>query len=260
MPLEGPDVVLYEKRGNIAVITLNRAERMNTITPEVRERMQACWDAVNGDDEVWAAVFTAAGERAFCAGMDLRQVTESGRRVGGAATLPASAASVGTVPTWKPVVAAINGTCLGQGWALAMAGDVRISADTAEFGIPEVRWNLLGAGYQLDYVASLGLACELAMWGDRVSAQRAYEVGFVNRITSGSDLMPEAIRWAERVCENGPAAVRAMKQLIYRGRELGAEGAATLSRAFLQQLSGSEDAREGPRAFAEKRRPAWKLR
>jgi enoyl-CoA hydratase/carnithine racemase len=260
MPLEGPDVVLYEKRENIATITLNRPERMNTLTPETRERIQEAWDRVNADDEVWAVVFTAAGERAFCAGMDLRHTAETGRKVGAASGLPAATSSEGPVPTWKPVVVAINGACLGNGWSLAMAGDVRLAAENAEFGLPEVRWNLLGGGYQLEYVQSIAAACELALWGDRISAERAREIGFVNRVVPADQLLPEALRWAERVCENGPAAVRAMKQLIYRGRDLGREGQALLSRQFLQQLSGMEDTREGPRAFAEKRKPHWKLR
>jgi enoyl-CoA hydratase/carnithine racemase len=255
MPLTGPDTLLYTQDGPIVTITINRPERLNTITAELYDRLDDAWDRFQSDDSAWVAIITGAGERAFSAGADINEM--------GAAPPGQWRKRPPRVPinNWKPVIAAVNGLCLGAAWQQAMLADVRLAAEHAEFGIPEVRYNFLCTfGARAQYLATVGALCEAGMWGERLTARRAYEVGFVNRVLPAADLMPEARRWAERVCENGPLAVRAQKELIYRGLTMEWDQLDALGHARWAVLRVSEDTREAFRAFAEKRKPTWKGR
>lgn len=260
MPLTGPDVALYEKRGHAAIITMNRPERMNALGGGLPQRVQEHWHTANEDDDVWVVILTGTG-RAFCAGADLKDMNESGRPAGSGSIVATGPTPSTHVPTWKPTIAAVNGWCLAGGWSQAMSCDVRIAAESAQFGITEVKWNLpAGFGARLEYVASIGLACEILLWGQFHTAQRMYEVGFVNKVVPDAQLMEEAMHWADLVCINGPAAVRAHKQMIYMGRNMAVNELAQLGNALFRPISQMEDSREGPRAFVEKRTPQWKLR
>jgi enoyl-CoA hydratase len=260
MPLTGPDVALYEKRGHVGIITMNRPERMNALGGGLPERIQEHWNAVNEDDDVWAAILTGTG-RAFCAGADLKAMNESGRPAGSGSMVATGPTKGAAVPTWKPTIAAVNGWALAGGWSQAMSCDVRLAAESAQFGITEVKWNLpAGFGARLEYFISIGLANEVLLWGQFHTAQRMYEIGFVNKVVPDDQLMEEAMRWAELVCKNGPASVRAHKQMVYAGRDMGVGELAQFGNALFRPIALMEDSKEGPKAFVEKRSPEWKLR
>ena len=260
MPVEGPDVVLYEKKGHVGIITMNRPERMNSLGGGLPERVRECWAQVNRDDDVWVGILTGVG-RAFCAGADLRAANE--REVSGqiGTLVPSVVSPWAPVPTWKPTIAALNGFTLGGGFNVAMTCDIRIAADTVELGMPEGRWNRsAGFGARLEYFQTIGIACEMLMWGERISAQRAYEIGFVNKVVPVDKLMDTAMDYAEIVMEKAPASVRAHKQMIYHGRDMAVPQLEAYGQALFQPIRNMEDSREGPKAFVEKRKPVWQGR
>ena len=259
MPITGPDVVLMEKRGHIAYITLNRPERLNAISGELGNRLAECYDEFNQDESLWVSILTGTG-RAFSAGADLKDMNERGGPGGVTAVRRRPGLGSG-LDVWKPTIAAINGFALAGGWNLAQQCDIRIAADTAQFGITEVKWNL-PAGWCVDVprIIGLGHALEIVLVGDRISAQRAYEIGFVNRVVPADRLMDEATALAERICENGPMSVRMHKEILYRGTTLTKSEGQALGRHILAPLNWSEDSKEGPKAFVEKRKPQWKGR
>ncbi len=260
MPVDGPDVVLYEKKGHVGIITMNRPERMNSLGGGLPQRVQHFWEEVSKDDDVWCAILTGTG-RAFCAGADLKAAAE--REVSGevGSLIPSAVNPFKHVPTWKPTIAAINGFALGGGFHQAMTCDIRIPADTAELGMPEVRWNRsAGFGARLEYFQTIGIACEMLLWGERITAQRAYEIGFVNKVVPLDKLMEAAMEYAETVMDKAPASVRVHKQMIYFGRDMGIEALQAYGSALFQPVRNMEDSREGPKAFTEKRKPQWKFR
>jgi enoyl-CoA hydratase/carnithine racemase len=161
---------------------------------------------------------------------------------------------------WKPTIAAINGYAIAGGWIMAQDCDIRIAAEHAELGISEVMWNLPVSGVAcLTRQMHLQHALEVALWGDRrITAQRAYEMGWVNRVVPKERLMDEAMEWAERMLYLGPRAVRNIKQILYRGFYMPAMEGEAFGRALDQNLEGMEDSIEGPLAFAEKRKPQFK--
>ena len=254
------DPVLYEKRGKIALITLNRPERMNAVTQSLWDALDAALERYQRDDDAWAAVITGAG-RSFCAGADLAEVDRTG--LGDEVMeAPSRMYQLALGGIWKPVVAAINGYALAAGWWIAQACDVRIAAESAEFGIPEARWNL-----RADFVSDLtrlvgmGHALEIALWADRrLSAQRAYEIGFVNKVVPDAQLLDEALEWAQRATRLGPRSVSLIKQALYTQWGTPTDIGATAVRAAGAVLEGMEDTDEGPRAFLERREPRFKNR
>ncbi|MBM2825941.1 MAG: enoyl-CoA hydratase [Dehalococcoidia bacterium] len=267
MPVDGPDVVLYEKRGHVGIITMNRPERLNALGGGLPQRVRHFWDEINKDDEVWVGILTGVG-RSFCAGADLRAAAdrdaaaESGEATGESSFLvPSSVNPHSPVPSWKPTIAALNGFALGGGFHMAMTCDIRIAADTAEIGMPEVRWNRsAGFGARLEYFPTISIACEMLLWGERISAQRAYEIGFVNKVVPADKLMETAMEYADTVTDKAPASVRNHKMMIYNGRDMGIGALEAYGRALFGPIGRMEDSKEGARAFVEKRKPQWKLR
>lgn len=250
MPITGPDVVLYDKKERIVTITLNRPERLNAVSSEMKERLYDALVRFRDDDDARVAIVCGAG-RAFCAGMDLKE------RASG--TAPKR-----RVPTkldiWKPIIAAIQGYAIAGGWSIAMQCDIRIAAEDAEFGIAEARWNL-GASWVCDLTRQLhlGHALEIVLWGDsRITAQRGYEMGWINRVVPKERLMDEAMSWAERVLDMGPRAVKTLKEILYRGFYLPPEYANAWASVLQEDLADMEDTKEGVRAFVEKRKPHFK--
>ncbi|MBI4641311.1 MAG: enoyl-CoA hydratase/isomerase family protein [Candidatus Tectomicrobia bacterium] len=262
MPLRGSDVVLYEKKGRIAILTMNRPERMNALGGGMGERLAECWADFAEDENLWVAILTGTGERAFSAGADLRERAEAdaaGMTSRRRRPLPTLGAGL---ECWKPTIAAINGYAIAGGWMLAQRCDIRIAAEHAELGIAEARWNI-SAGWICDLTRIIGLghALEIVLWGDkRITAQRAYEIGFVNKVVSKEQLMDEAMSWAERMLELAPQAVRNFKEILYRGYHLTTEEGLALARHIERNLMGMEDSIEGPKAFSEKRKPVFKGR
>jgi len=269
MPITGPDILLYEKKDRIVTITLNRLERRNALSFELMERLADAWVRFRDDEDAWVAVVTGAGDQAFSAGADLVEMAEMAAR---GEKRPESHLpfhdnvrlfeAVFSPEIWKPIIAAINGYAVAGGWALAQACDIRIAAEHAEFGIAETRWNLPAAWVvPLTRQLTLAHALEIALWGDaRISAQRGYEMGWINKVVPKDDLMSEAMSWAERMLYLAPRCVSNLKQMIYRAHSLSPHEALAFGVALEQNLMEMEDTLEGVRAFAEKRKPEFKNR
>ncbi|MBI4497491.1 MAG: enoyl-CoA hydratase/isomerase family protein [Chloroflexi bacterium] len=260
-------VLKYETRenGRIVIMTMNRPERMNALGGGLSQAIAEGWERFAADDNAWVAIITGAGDRAFCAGADLKETSEI--RQGLRQTVPsrrqhwAYPLSEG-LNLWKPTIAAINGYAIAGGWMVAQQCDVRIAAEHAEMGIAEARWNM-GAGWIHDLTRQLHLqhALELVIWADaRITAQRAYEIGWVNKVVPKERLMDEALAWAERVLYLAPRAARNFKEILYRGYYMTPEMGRAFARALEQNLVGMQDSIEGPKAFAEKRKPVFQNR
>ena len=257
--------VLYEKKGHIAYITLNRPEARNAINREAWEGLTDAWISVRDDPEVWVGVVTGAGDKAFSAGADLKEMaifmmTPEDQRTG---SLVPEITPMRGLDVWKPFIAAINGIATGGGLELAMACDIRIAAETARLGLAEVTQALMpgmSGTQRLPRIIPFGKALEILITGDFIDAQEAYRIGLVSKVVPPDELMPSATALAERICRNGPLAVRAIKEVVYRGIQMSLDDGINLEKYMVQNLVASEDAKEGPRAFAEKRPPVFKGR
>lgn len=257
-------VLLYEKKANgrIVVMTLNRPDRMNALNMELAARVVEGFKTFAADDDAWVAIVTGAGDKAFSAGADLKERAEVEKEGGQLPPRPLVSPLSERYNLWKPTIAAINGFALAGGWRLAQQCDIRIAAEHAEMGISETRWNLAADWvHDLTRQMLLGHALEVALWGDeRITARRAYEMGWVNRVVPREKLMAEAMRWAERMLALGPRAVRNLKEILYRGYYMTPLEGHSFATALEQNLAGMEDTREGPRAFVERRPPNFKNR
>ena len=249
--------VLFESDGRVATITINRPEAMNALNGAVRRGLADAFVRFRDDADLWVAIVTGAGERAFSSGADLVEMShrrqEEFRDSFWETTSPALTRGL---DTGKPVIAAINGYCLAGGLELALACDIRIAADHAQFGLTEVTRGIIpgsGGTQRLPRLIGLGPALELLYTGERVSAQEAYRLGLVNRVVAAADLIAEARALADRINQNAPLAVRAVREAALRGLEVPLEQGLRIE-AFLSRINrDTEDSREGPRAFAEKR-------
>jgi enoyl-CoA hydratase/carnithine racemase len=255
--------ILFERRDRIAVITINRPDRMNAINPQTSAELHDAWCTFRDAPDLWVAVLTGAGDRAFSAGNDLVYTAQAGRSTA-AASLPRNVPFGGNtrrLETWKPTIAAINGYCLAGGLEMALACDIRVAAEHAQFGLPEVTWAIIpGAGgtQRLPRSVPLGVAMDMILTAERLNAQAALRWGLISRLVPADQLLPAALQIAETICTRGPLAVRAAKQSILRGLNMSIDQGLGLEELFSREVGRSEDAREGPRAFAEKRTPAYK--
>jgi enoyl-CoA hydratase/carnithine racemase len=254
--------VLYDKEDQIVTITLNRPEALNSINRQLKQELNQAITTFDRDDGARVAIITGAG-RAFCAGRDLKE-----RAADNAAGLQARATdSMGAESlelfehTWKPLIAAINGYAMAGGWAIAQMCDLRLAAEDATMGITEARWSLLPPfAAALPKLIPMAAALELVLTAKPITAQRAYEIGFVNKVVPKERLLEEAKALARQIVDNAPLSIRFFKELAYRGLDMSEPALAALTRHLYDQLLRSEDSKEGPRAFAEKRRPQWQGR
>jgi len=254
MPISGPEILLYEKKDGIVVITLNRPERLNALSHELQGRLEDAWARFAEDKDAKVAILTGAGEKAFCTGMDLKDQAERAEAAGtGAVNL-----RWGSLNVYKPIIAAINGLAYGGGWKMAQDCDIRIAAEHAEFSTPEVKWGR-GAPWAIPllWMIPFGIALELLLTGEKIDAQRAREICFVNKVVPKERLMPEAIRMAKIICENAPLSVQAVKEMYYKARDTGYTAGLNMATYLWDKVYNSEDAIEGPKAFREKRKPEW---
>jgi enoyl-CoA hydratase/carnithine racemase len=260
--------VLYEQKDRVVTITINRPEAMNAIDPETHEALVAAWVRFRDDDSAWVAILTGAGDRAFSAGADLKKMIPAAFSGGrGYDPVAHNAYGLGGITRgleiWKPMIAAVNGFCLAGGLEQALACDFRIAAEHARFGLTEVRWAIMpGAGgtQRLPRVVGLTKAMEMILTAEPIDAQEALRIGLVNRVVPLARLMDEARALAETLCERGPLALRAAKEAVLRGLSLPLADGLRLEAFLAGTLRGTEDAAEGPRAFAEKRKPNFKAR
>lgn len=252
----------FERRGPVALITINRPEAMNALDLEHDEALADAWRKFEATDELLVAVLSSAGNEAFCSGGDLKSYMPWRRKhalEGRDGAISFGGMTLADDVT-KPVVAAIQGHCLAGGLELAMASDIRICTPNARFGLPEVRWGVLpgGGGTQrLPRLVALGIALELILTGETIDATKAERIGLVNRIVPPEALLDTAFATAERITQNGPLAVRAAKRAVRQGLDRSLSDGLEIESAMQRQLLQSDDAEEGLRAFAERRRPVY---
>lgn len=254
--------IKFETTGRIAILTISRPLVMNALDGETLAALNKAWIDFRDNPDLWVAIITGAGGKAFCAGEDIKSTARYHRtktaieRKAKADTEPGLGGITRNLEIWKPIIAAINGYCLAGGLEIALACDIRIASETATFGLPEVTHGIIpGAGgtQRLPRLVPLGKSLEMILTGESIDAQEAYRIGLVNRVVPPDQLIPEATKVAERICRNAPLAVQAAKEAIYRGIELPLTEGLRMEQFLAEPVCQSEDAAEGPRAFFEKR-------
>jgi enoyl-CoA hydratase/carnithine racemase len=249
------DEILSERRGHVEILTINRPEARNAINRATAVALGDALDRCELDDDVWVVVLTAAGDKAFSAGMDLKAfatgefpITEKG--FGGITKREFA----------KPLIAAANGSALAGGFEMMISCDMVVAADHAKFGLPEASRGLIaGAGglIRLPKRIPIAVAYEMALTSDPIDAARAYELGIVNRVVPGDQVLETAVALAERIARNAPLAVRTSKDIMRRATELTEDDAWVVNDEAFAMIGQSADAMEGAIAFAEKREPNW---
>jgi enoyl-CoA hydratase/carnithine racemase len=253
-----------ERDGRLTIVTLNRPEVMNALHAPAHVELAEIFDNFSKDPDQWVAIVTGAGERAFSAGNDLKVTAAGGARV----QMPESgfAGLSSRYDLDKPVIAAVNGIAMGGGFEIALACDIILASEAAVFALPEPRVGLAalaGGLHRLPREIGAKRALGMILTGRRVSASEGKELGFVNEVVPPSELMRRAKALAQQIMELSPMSVRASKQAVYRGlTEPSVEAALKNQNTYpaVAAMFRSEDLREGPKAFAEKRAPQWKGR
>ncbi len=253
------DAVLFDAQDDgIAIITINRPEQRNCLSKEVRDGLFAAWDRFERDDKLRVAILTGSGEKAFCAGGDLKEMVEKKLRVPPRDMFPVPYENITLT---KPTIAAVNGVAFAGGWMIAQGCDLCVASTTAKFAITEVK---VGRGSPwaapLIHMIPQRIMMEIILTGKPLSAQRAYEIGLVNRLAEPADLMTTALRLAKEVLEGAPLSVEAGRATVMLATEMGRGDALEAAWAVHEMAYNSEDAQEGPRAFSEKRTPVWRGR
>lgn len=252
MPVE------YVKKGNVAIITMNRPEARNAINGEMAATMEAAIDQMENDPEVWVGILTAVG-KAFCAGADLKEISAGNGSA--LSTKKGGFAGIAKRERTKPLIAAITGSALAGGTEIALSCDMIIAADDTNFGLPEVKRSLVaGAGglFRLPRQIGKAVALEAILTGDPLSSQRAYELGMVNKVVPEAQVMDEAMKLAGRITANAPLAVKASRAVALNATVKTDDELWKDSGVAFASLVNTEDYKEGPRAFIEKRAPVWK--
>ena len=250
------DAVLYAVDSDgIAIITINRPEQRNCLSKEVREGLFAAWKQFEQDASARIAILTGSGEKAFCAGGDLKEMVETGLKVPPRDMFPVP---YETIKLSKPTIAAVNGVAFAGGWMIAQGCDLCVAATTAKFAITEVK---VGRGSPwaapLIHMIPQRIFMEIVLTGKPITAQRAYEIGLVNRLAEPDALMAAALDLAREVVEGAPLSVTAARETVMLATEMGRADALNAGWAAHEMAYNSDDAQEGPRAFSEKRKPVW---
>ena len=259
--------IRFECEGAVALLTIDRPKVHNALDFETSDALVDAWLRFRDDDALRVAILTGAGERAFCAGADLRGVGDfyktltSAERLRRSEQLPGLGGITKNLAIDKPIIAAVNGYCLAGGLEIALACDLRIASENASFGLPEVTRGIIpGAGgtQRLPRLVGPERALDLILTGRRIDAAEAERIGLVTRVVPQGDLLQEARAMATTIAQNGPLAVRAAKAAVWRGLDVSLEEALRLEQLLAEPVRQSEDAQEGPRAFLEKRKPEFK--
>jgi enoyl-CoA hydratase len=251
------DAVLFDARDDgIAVITLNRPEARNALGKDIRAGLFAAWDRFERDPALRVAILTGSGDKAFCAGGDLKEMTELRLAVPPRDMFPVPGDNIELT---KPTIAAVNGVAFAGGWMIAQACDLCVASTRAQFAITEVK-----VGRSSPWAAPLihmipqRIMMEIVLTGKPITAQRAYEIGLVNRLAEPDGLMAAALALATEILEGAPLSVQAAREMVMLSTEMGRSAALRVARKVSERAYLSADAQEGPQAFAEKRRPLWK--
>lgn len=258
---ETNDCVLIERKGSVLVITLNRPRVANAINPEVAQAVDSALNDAETNSEITAVIITGSGEKVFTAGQDLKALadgTSSGCAIPGHGWAGITERSFS-----KPLIAAVNGLAYGGGTEIALSCDMIIASENATFALPEVKRGIFAAGGGVVRLAKRlpkALALELLMTGDPITAQRAAEIGLVNRVVPGDKLMDCAIELANKVSANAPLALKYTKLLFNKAADCSLAEAFEINDLVKKVVFATEDSKEGPRAFLEKRAPDWKGR
>ena len=264
------DCIKYEVDGHTATVTLNRPEALNALSPHMITELRAAYDDAENDDNVWVIIVTATG-RAFCTGADVKEIPGDGKVVNERPYLSTyeqwEAPQEGTPPfrtMAKPIIVAVNGLCCGAGLDWVTTGDIVIASDKATFFDPHVSIGLVAGRetVRLARVLPRSVALRMALMGkhERMSAERAYQLGMVSEVVDHDNLLERAHEIAAIVNSNAPLAVRGTRLAIIKGLDLPLHEAEMLAESFRERVTRTEDALEGPRAFTEKRAPNWQCR
>jgi enoyl-CoA hydratase len=249
--------VEFEKRDRVAIVTINRPEARNAVNADVAAGMEAALDDFEADDAIAVVILTGAGST-FCAGADLKRVAKG--QGGELATKRGGFGGIVTRGFPKPLIAAVNGPALAGGFEIVLSCDLVVAADHAKFGIPEVKRGLFAAAgglIRLPHRVPLAVATELAITGDPIDAQRALQLGLVNDVVPGDDVMSAALALAARISVNGPLAVRNTLKMVREASDLTEAEAWPRNYELAIEVFASKDSIEGATAFAEKREPQW---
>ena len=258
--------VIFEKKDRIAYLTINRPEKMNALNAEVVNGLNAAWHDIENDTDVWCTIVTGVGGRAFSAGADLKEMSDRRKGRGQRRGIAGRGSGHGVLANERPDKTGHR--CCGRllpcgGLELALACDFIIASDRSHFGLSEVLRAIIpgGGGTQrLPRAIPFRRALEVLLTGDRLNAQQAYDLGLVNRVVKPEDVMSAAEELANKINANGPLAVRAIKQLAYQGMDMPLEQGLRLEELVSQRIHKTEDSKEGPLAFVEKRKPNYKGR
>lgn len=259
MAAQPSDAVLYECRADgIAIITINRPDTRNCLSMEVRAALRTAWERFETDAQARIAILTGAGDKAFCAGGDLKEMVEKQLRVPPRDFFPLP---YDNMELSKPTIAAVNGVAFAGGWMIAQACDLCVASSSAKFAITEVK---VGRGSPwaapLIHMIPQRIMMEIILTGKPITAQRAYDIGLVNHVAEPEHLMTAALELAQAVIEGAPLSVKAGRETVMLATEMGRSAALQAARAAHERTYISADAQEGPAAFAEKRKPIWQGR
>ncbi len=252
----------YRKEGRIGIFTLNRPEAMNAINVQAQKELNETMSAFRDDPDVWVGIVTGAGEKAFCAGADIKDMLPYMRDNRMTPWVVPDTPMRG-LEMWKPLIAAINGFAFGGGLELALACDLRIASEKARLGTPEVTLGLIpawGGTQRLPRMIPWCKAAELILMGKPIDAAEAFRIGLVNKVVPPEQLMPTAMEWANQICTLGPLAVRAAKQAMIQGASLSLEDGLKLEYALAAYLQGTADFNDAIKAFVEKRKPNFQAK
>lgn len=252
------DVLFTTTDDGIAIITINRPDARNALGKGVRDGLFAAWDRFEKDPKLAVAILTGAGDKAFCAGGDLKEMSDLKLTVPPREMFPIPG---DTIELTKPTIAAVNGVAFAGGWLLAQSCDLCVASITARFAITESKVGR-GAPWSVPLIHMIPqrIMMEILLTGRPITAVRAYEIGLVNRVTEPGDLMSAALELAREIAANAPLSVKAAKETVRLATEMGVTAALRAARHAYEHAYRSEDAQEGPRAFAEKRPPVWRGR
>lgn len=255
-------VLEYTKEGRIAVFRINRPDKLNVLSVEAMEQFTNAFLDFRDDDELWVGIITGAGEKVMSAGVDIQDYLPLVRRTAATKWRRPSAIMRG-MDLWKPLIAACNGLTIGGGLEISLACDLMIASEDARFGLPEAKLGICPGGggtVRLPRTIPRRLAAEMLFTGKMIDAQEAYRLGLVNKVVPRNELMSEAHKMAEAICESGPLAVRYAKEIMLRTQGMPLDEALRLEDDFATSILFTEDCKEGFSAFADKRKPEWKAK